>query len=337
MRIPLVLAASCAAILPAQNGPFAAEPRWPDRWEPPPRCDTCGFGSGSSFVHTLAAESLRAGHFGGGLRFDWQEFDAFSDAQLLQFSAQGIGAHSIDRSLVLRAGAAYGVADDCTVGLDLPFVNHRDLREAALGGTPDFEANGDQSGLGDLSLFVQWCGVKDPAAERYLSLYAGARLPTGDTRLQASDGTRLEADHQPGSGSVDPFVGVAVAQSFGATTLAASAAFTLAGDGAQGSNLGDVLRVSCGVGWMPEQAADATASWRFMLELTSEWRRPMHLDGAVDPNTGGVQVFLAPGVRVSWKSGLSWFASVGLPVLQNLDGEQAETRFRVAAGVSLSF
>src|SRR5712671_2825516 len=109
MRIPLVLAASCAAILPAQNGPFAAEPRWPDRWEPPPRCDTCGFGSGSSFVHTLAAESLRAGHFGGGLRFDWQEFDAFSDAQLLQFSAQGIGAHSIDRSLVLRAGAAYGV------------------------------------------------------------------------------------------------------------------------------------------------------------------------------------------------------------------------------------
>jgi len=59
----------------------------------------------------------------------------------------------------------------------------------------------------------------------------------------------------------------------------------------------------------------------------------MHLDGAVDPNTGGVQLFVEPGVRVGWKSGLSWFASAGLPVLQNLDGEQAETRFRVAAGV----
>jgi hypothetical protein len=38
-----------------------------------------------------------------------------------------------------------------------------------------------------------------------------------------------------------------------------------------------------------------------------------------------------------WLSGLSWFASVGLPVLQNLDGEQAATRFRFASGFGVSF
>jgi hypothetical protein len=337
MRAPLILAVTLAAALPAQSGPFAAERHFALPLEPLPKCDTCGFGSGSSFVYTLPAETMRAGSCAAGIRFDWQEMNPYSDAQLLQFSSQGVGAHSIDRSLVLRAGAAVGIADDWTVGLDLPFVNHRDLREASLGGAPDFESNGDQSGLGDLSLFAQWRCYKDASTDRSASLYGGVRLPTGETNLLASDGSRLEPDHQPGSGSVDPFVGLAVAQGFGATTLGASAVYTLAGEGSQNSNLGDVLRVNFGLGWLPDQAVDAKVTWRFMLELTSEWHQHMHIDGAVDENTGGVQVFVAPGVRLRWLSGLTWFASVGLPVVQNLDGEQAETRFRVASGFGMSF
>jgi hypothetical protein len=339
VRMFLIVASTLTA-LPCQSGPFEefeAERHWPLLIEPLPKCDTCGFGSGNSFVYTLPADTMRAGRCAAGIRFDWQEIKPYSDAQLLQFSSQGVGAHSIDRSLVLRAGVAYGVADDLTVGLDLPFVNHRDLREASVGGAPDIESNGDQSGFGDMSLFGQWRCLEDAPADRFVSLYGGVRLPTGETHLLASDGSLLEPDHQPGSGSVDPFFGVAVAQGIGGTTFGASAVYTLAGDGSQNSNLGDVLRVNFGLGWLPEQPDDARVTCRFMLEVTSEWHQHMHIDGAVDENTGGVQMFIAPGVRLRWLSGLSWFASVGLPVLQNLDGEQAATRFRFASGFGVSF
>lgn len=307
------------------------------RLAPLPKCETCGFGSGASFVHTLAAETPPEGSAIAGIRFDWQEMEPYSDAQLLDFSTQDVEAHSIDRSMILRAGLNYGIADRISVGFDLPFVNHRNLREAAPDTAPDFEDNGDQSGLGDLSLFGQWCCYQDDDNQRFASIYGGVRLPTGATDLRGSAGDRLEPDHQPGSGSVDPFLGLAVAQTFDALTLGASAVYTLAGDGSQDSNLGDVLRVNCGFGWLPDQDPAASSAVRLMLELTSEWHERMQFGGVADDDTGGFQLFVAPGVRLTTASGWSVFASFGLPVVQDLDGEQSEVRFRFSSGVSLSF
>lgn len=301
----------------------------------PLHCGACGFNSGEAFIHTLPGESMEKGRASISLRADLQEFDAFSDAELLDRATAGVFAHSIDRSLVVRAGTAYAVSDTWTVGADLPFVSNHDLREGVDDGGPDVELNGDQEGLGDLALFAQWKFHDDAQARVYASLYFGAELPTGKTDERSSGGERLEPDHQPGSGSVDAFAGLACTKGFGSSTFGASVLYTFAGDGSQDSNLGDVLRANAGFGWSPS-ADPQSAQWRWMLEVNAQWHERMRMDGAVDDDSGGVQVFLAPGLRVTSSSHVSWFASVGVPLHQDLHGEQSETDFRASIGVGFS-
>lgn len=305
-------------------------------YAPPLHCGAGSFGSGEAFVHTLPAESMQAGEWAMSLRSEWQEFDSFSDAKLLAEAGQGVFTHSIDRSLVQRVAASHALTDDWTIGADLPFVYNQGLREGVdNGGGPEVESNGDQSGLGDTSLFAQWRFLGLPDARFNSSLYFGTKLPTGRTDEQSSTGERLEPDHQPGSGSVDVFAGLAASKSFGATTLGASVLYSLAGDGSQDSNLGDVLRVSAGWGWSAQAPLNEPV-WRWMVELQGQWHEQMELGGVRDPNSGGMQLFVSPGVRVSWSSHLNWFFSFGLPLVQDLDGVQAETSFRAATGMGFS-
>jgi hypothetical protein len=305
---------------------------------PPPlpfHCGACSFNSGEAFIHTLPGESMPAGKWAFSLRADLQGFDAFSDAELLAQAGQGVFTHSIDRSLVVRAGAAHALSDEWTLGAELPYIRNSDLREGVdNGGVPDVEANGDQQGIGDASLFAQWKFHEDLESRLYSSLYFGAKLPTGRTDLRSPGGERLEPDHQPGSGSTDVFAGLALSRSLGSSTLGASVLYTLAGDGSQDSNLGDVLRVNAGWGWSPEGGSGPL--WRWMLELNGQWHGRIALDGATDPNSGGVQLFVAPGLRVTWSSGLCWFASLGLPLAQNLNGVQSETSYRASTGIGFS-
>jgi hypothetical protein len=303
---------------------------------PPPHCGACSFNSGEAFIHTLPGESMPEGKWAFSLRCDWQEFDSFSDSQLLGLGAQGVFTHSIDRSLVLRAGAARALSDEWTVGLDLPFVENQNLREGVdNGGIPEVESNGDQQGIGDASLFAQWKFAEALESRSFASLYFGAKLPTGRTDVHSPAGELLEPDHQPGSGSTDPFAGLAWSHSSGTSTFAASALYTLAGDGSQDSNLGDVLRASAGWGWSRESPGDGPL-WRWMLELNGQWHESLTLDGVSDENSGGFQLFVAPGLRVTWSSHVTWFLSLGLPLVQDLEGTQSETSFRASTGIGFS-
>ncbi len=73
-----------------------------------------------------------------------------------------------------------------------------------------------------------------------------------------------------------------------------------------------------------------------MIELDGQWHDRQQQAGVTDPNSGGTQLFVSPGLRVTWSSHLSWFASVGLPLVQNLDGVQSETSFRASTGIGFS-
>src|SRR5258706_12098792 len=221
-------------------------------------CGACSFNSGEAFIHTLPGESMPEGKWAFSLRADFQGFDSFSDSQLLKYASQGVFTHSIDSSLILRAGAAHAFSDEWTVGADLPYVENRNLHEGFdNGGVPAVEANGDQEGIGDASVFAQWKFHEELESRTYASLYFGAKLPTGRTDVHSPAGGLLEPDHQPGSGSTDAFAGLAVSKSLGtSTTLAASVLYTLAGDGSPDSNLRHLRRVSAGRSWWAEYAGD---------------------------------------------------------------------------------
>jgi hypothetical protein len=64
-----------------------------------------------------------------------------------------------------------------------------------------------------------------------LAVIAGIKIPTGSTSQLANSGTLLESDHQPGSGSWDPLLGVAVARQFEQLTLGSSVLYRITSTG----------------------------------------------------------------------------------------------------------
>ena len=301
-------------------------------------CAVCGFGNSPSFVHVLSADTPKAGSGFVGLRYEQQEIDSFSDAELLAFADADLHAHSYDRRMAVRLGGSYGITDDFAIGVDLPYVDNRGLREGHHhAGTSEVHDNGDQSGLGDASLFAQWTCYRNAEAASSVGIYAGAKLPTGDTEQKTPDGERLEADHQLGSGSVNPLLGAAVSKGYGEMSIGVSGLYELATDGSQNSNLGDIARVNAGLGWTPAGGEGSSLRFTVLFELVGEWREKSEIGGATDEDTGGTSLFAAPGVRATWDGRWSWYGSLSVPVSEDHNGVQADTDFRVTTGLAVLF
>jgi hypothetical protein len=73
-----------------------------------------------------------------------------------------------------------------------------------------------------------------------------------------------------------------------------------------------------------------------VLEINGEWHARQEIAGATDPNSGGNVVYLSPGVRLSYER-WSGFVSVGVPLVNDLNGLQAEPDWRVLSGVAVNF
>ena len=73
-----------------------------------------------------------------------------------------------------------------------------------------------------------------------------------------------------------------------------------------------------------------------VLELNGEWQAKQTISGVDDPNSGGNVVFLSPGVRVA-SNRWSGFATVGLPIVNDLNGLQSEPTYRLFGGVLVGF
>src|SRR5262249_59449272 len=83
-------------------------------------------------------------------------------------------------------------------------------------------------GLGDMSFLGKYSLATDPVE---LAVLAGIKIPTGATDRQDNGGNRLEPDHQPGSGSWDPLLGVAALHQFEQFTIGASILWRITTEG----------------------------------------------------------------------------------------------------------
>jgi hypothetical protein len=73
-----------------------------------------------------------------------------------------------------------------------------------------------------------------------------------------------------------------------------------------------------------------------VLELNGEWHDKQEIAGVKDPNSGGNVVYLSPGVRLS-QDKWSGFVSIGVPVINDMNGVQAEPDWRLFSGVAVAF
>ena len=219
---------------------------------------------------------------------------------------------------------------------------------------------GDTEGVGDLSLFGQY-RFHGKRNGLQASLLAGIKTPTGKTGERDNQGELFEAEFQPGSGSWDPMFGLALSRAQGRWSVDGNVLYTIATEGTQQTDLGDRLHYNVAVTnrlmggdaeTPPEVAMNHSHHGRnhhrnhavsagglvieAVLELNGEWQAKQTISGAADPNSGGNVVFLSPGIRVD-SNRWSGFVSVGLPIINDLNGLQSEATYRLFGGVLVGF
>jgi len=275
------------------------------------------------------------------------------DAELEALAEDDIHAHTSDYVLTSALAAAYGITDRLAVSAQIPFVLREDLREGEHSHVEGVSANevvqlGDVAGIGDLSLIASYRLTGREGSG--LALIGGLKLPTGTTRQRSIEGERLETEHQPGSGSWDPVLGVAAGTKLGALQIDGSLTYQFAGKGAQDTTLGDRLQggvaLSHRFGSVEHHHDDPdagehhhreTGSWDAFAGLTIEWEGRQAVEGEIEQESGGTALWLTPGLRYNAPARFSVAAGLGVPLWQDIRLTHPDNGLRGIISLGTSF
>lgn len=329
---------------------------------------------GSGPINVISATTLDQGQGSAAVLFELIQLGSLSDGLLETLAGNDVHAHSIDRIVSPSVVLAYGLLNDLTVSVRLPHVKRKNIREGHHEHEEEheeevehveIESRGDSSGIGDLTLMGQYRFLNNRRSGTEAALLLGVKAPTGKTSEIDANGEIFEAEFQPGSGSWDGLFGVAVSQRLGAISLHASGLYTLVTEGTQNTDLGDRFHygvaVSYRIGSTPAQApmyagahkhgshthAEGSAAHAhqeetralavdLILELNGEWSAKQDIAGTKDDNSGGHTLYISPGIRLTHDR-ISAFASVGIPVVNDLNGFQSEPDWRLVTGLAVAF
>ncbi len=250
-----------------------------------------------------------------GLSSQFIEFDDISDPVLEAFGTANEDVHSTDNLLSFKANLAYGLTDNLTLGISIPWIVRNNIRAAHNdGGVGEVELAGDSAGFGDVSVFGQFRFLRDQSQD--LSLIAGVKAPTGTTDEREAEGKLFEADHQPGSGSWDPFFGIAWNRSVDRLGLSANVLYTLMTEGTQQTTLGDAFNYNLALSYRlfkPEESHGHHEHGTHdhnehrhglidyvdvVIELNGDYRDQDDIAGTSEENSGGNILYLSPGARI---------------------------------------
>jgi hypothetical protein len=143
---------------------------------------------------------------------------------------------------------AYGVTNDLMLVASLPYVRRTGIREAHEE-DDEFEVEnlGPTDGIGDTTLLGQYRFFKGRGMETAVLL--GFKAPTGKTNERSLEGETFDAEFQPGSGSWDGLLGIALTQRTGSLSFDANVLYTLVTEGTQETDLGDLLQYNVAISY----------------------------------------------------------------------------------------
>jgi len=321
-------------------------------------------------ITTMSAVTLPRSATTAGLESQFISNNEISDADLERYADEGEQVHSAATIGSLSLNTSRGLTDNLTVGLNLPYMEKTNIREGAHHHAEDahdeheeavdeeheeheestadaIENLGDSSGLGDITVYGQYRFIGSSDSELHVSTLFGVKAPTGKTNNVSTDGQLLETEHQPGSGSWDPLMGLTVTRQWRAITVDSNIQYSFAGDGSQSTNLGDVVNYNVALSYRSATSpdhdrgsshhtgVDSHSYWDVALEVNGEWRDYVNVAGQRNANSGGNLVYLAPSARYNSGNGWAAYVSVGVPIVENLNGIQSDPKLRVFAGVSV--
>ena len=188
-------------------------------------------------------------------------------------------------------------------------------------------ASSSEFGLGDAALFARYEVYRSdkPGQTIRIAPYAGVRLPTG-------------RDGKTGDGSTDVFGGLIVTIASTQWVLDSQLRYDHNRE-ANGFERGDSTSFESSFQYRlsPGKITQETRAFVFgVLELSANYYERNRLGGVTDPNSGGFQVFLTPGLQYSARR---WIADLGVkvPVLNDLNGTALETDYSVLASIRVNF
>lgn len=312
----------------------------------------------SGAVNTISAGTLDQGQWVAGISVEQNDFDALSDETLAGAAEDAANNgdpeahfHSLDSIRTTSLTLSYGITHDLMLTARLPYVSRQDIREGhAHEHMPGvFEGsvhmNDDSEGWGDLSLIGQWRFLNDEAAHSQAALIFGVEAPTGETKVRNAEDEVFDAEFQPGSDSWDYYLGAAFSRGAMRWGFDASALYTFQSDGLD-ANIGDRFNYGAAVSYRvygvpahndaPGDHHSHGPALDAVFELSGEWHGKQKEEDETDPDSGGHVLYAQPGLRFT-NDAFSAFASVGVPVITDFNGLQAEPDLRVTLGAGLRF
>jgi len=310
---------------------------------------SAGFETGASgAIMTVPGGTLPRGVKVFGISTQFVSMDEISDAELEALGATDEDVHSTKGLVHLVSSFSYGVSDNLTVGINLPYVERHDIRAAHNHlGMGEVEFAGNSAGLGDMNLFAQYRFYRDDVLDA--ALIAGMKFPTGTTRERGHGGELFEADNQPGSGSWDQYAGLAFDRRQGPVGYSANVLYSFTQEGSQKTDLGDVFNYNLALSyraWSPDgahehrhhhHAAGIVDFIDLALELNGDVRGKDEINSVMEEHSGGHVLYVSPGLRIGLGHRGSVFSSLGVPIVNDLNGRQSEPDYRIIAGFSVTF
>jgi len=230
----------------------------------------------------------------------------------------------------------YGAHPRVTLFGVLPFLYKRMELTTPAGD----RATRSTSGFGDMLAFVRATALQidRPGETIRLAPFAGVKLPTGADD-EADDLGRLPQPLQLGTGAWDPLGGLIFTWQTLDWELDASTSYQLrteandfdAGDEARG-DLSFQYRV---LPW--GEIGPGVPNWLFaVLETNAVWRGKNQVAGMNDPNSGGFNWYVAPGLQwITLRTVLE--AAVQIPVVQQTNGQGLEEDFIARLSFRVNF
>ncbi len=238
--------------------------------------------------------------------------------------------------LTNQMSLTYGVTKQLSACLVVPYANKSEHFNDVTPGQPTSISN---AGIGDVSLLGRYNIIADHTMgdTRILSVTAGVKFGNGSTSLLNADGSSADPDVQLGTGTTDFMTGTGFLLGFSDWSISTNvlAGIRGFGSGSNGHVYGNNLNY------------DVTARYRFYqndfgnpmifgaLSLRGEWRGYELQDGERIGGSGGDVTYVAPGVQVFITPAISLDASLWLPVVYALHGDQVAETVKVLAGVQV--
>jgi hypothetical protein len=221
-------------------------------------------------------------------------------------------------------------ASDWGIDVALPFVArpHRTIAEDTLG-----VSRSHGSGIGDARVAVRWQGLSTPGG--VTGIQAGLVLPTGSFHHTFASGPaageEIDRGLQPGSGTFQGVLGVYHYRQVGSDiALMFQAQGQVALDSREGYRPGRVGEASATIKYL---AAGVSPQLQLNFRVNGRDSGP----AADRPNSGGEQLYIAPGLSVPLGARANLFGLVQLPIYQRVNGNQLVPRVTASLGAQLRF